>query len=146
MLYFIPSLIITNMTLLIHGFRPELSCQTQLVLLVDDILKTIDSHHQAVLLLFDFSKAFDTVAHNILLLNYKLTHYGIQSNTYQWIPTWLTTRTQREELLLKERNLAIEECYQEYLMIRELFWNLLCFYYLKSIANRLRPNVHTGVI
>ena len=26
--------------------------------------------------------------------NLKLAHYGIQSNTHQWIATWLTTRTQ----------------------------------------------------
>ena len=45
------------------------------------------------LLLLDFSKAFDTVAHNKLLL--KLAHYGIQSNTHQWIATWLTMRTQK---------------------------------------------------
>ena len=35
----------------------------------------------------------DTVAHNKLLL--KLAHYGIQSNTHQWIVTWLTMRTQK---------------------------------------------------
>ena len=75
-----------------HGFRPGLSYQTQLVLLVDEILKAMDSHHQVDLLLLDFSKAFDTVAHNKLLL--KLAHYGIQSNTHQWIATWLTMRTQ----------------------------------------------------
>ena len=53
----------------------------------------MNSHHQVDLLLLDFSKAFDTVAHNKLLL--KLAHYGIQSNTHQWIATWLTTRTQK---------------------------------------------------
>ena len=76
-----------------HGFRPGLSCQTQLVLLVDEVLKAMDSHHQVDLLLLDFSKAFDTVAHKKLLL--KLAHYGIQSKTHQWIATWLTTRIQR---------------------------------------------------
>ena len=65
----------------------------QLVLLVDEILKAMDSHHQVDLLLIDFSKAFNTVDHNKLLL--KLAHYGIQSNTHQWIATWLTTRTQK---------------------------------------------------
>ena len=29
-----------------HGFRPNHSCQTQLILLVEDILKAMDSHHQ----------------------------------------------------------------------------------------------------
>ena len=76
-----------------HEFRPGFSCQMQLVLLVDEILKAMDSHHQVDPLLLDFSKAFNTVAHNKLLL--KLVHYGIQSNTHQWIATWLTMRTQK---------------------------------------------------
>ena len=51
-----------------HGFRPGLSCQTQLILLVDEILRAMDQHYQVDLIMLDFSKAFDTVAHNKLLL------------------------------------------------------------------------------
>jgi len=76
-----------------HGFRPDFSCQSQLMLLVDDILIDTDSHHQVDLIMLDFSKAFDTVLHNNLLL--KLAHYGMQSCTHQWITTWLTSRHQR---------------------------------------------------
>ena len=76
-----------------HGFRPGFSCNTQLMLLVDDILKAMDNHLQVDLVLLDFSKAFDTVAHKKLL--HKLSHYGIQSNIHKWITTWLTSRTQR---------------------------------------------------
>ena len=73
--------------------RPGLSCQTQPVLLVDKILKAMDSHHQvARSAATQFLQASNTVAHNKLLL--KLAHYDIQSNTHQWIATWLTTRTQ----------------------------------------------------
>ena len=73
--------------------RPGLSCQTQPVLLVDKILKAMDSHHQvARSAATQFFQASNTVAHNKLLL--KLAHYDIQSNTHQWIATWLTTRTQ----------------------------------------------------
>ena len=50
-----------------HGFRSGLSCQTQLLLLVDEILRAMDQHHQVDLIMLDFSKAFDTVTHNKLL-------------------------------------------------------------------------------
>ena len=76
-----------------HGFQPGLSCQTQLTLLTDEILKAMDSHHQIDLLLLDFSKAFDTVAHNKLLN--KLTYYGIWNSTHKWLSAWLTGRTQK---------------------------------------------------
>ena len=76
-----------------HGFRPGLSCQTQLILLIEEILRAMDQNYQVDLIMLDFSKAFDTVAHNKLLL--KLEHLGIQSNTYSWIQTWLTNRTQK---------------------------------------------------
>ena len=76
-----------------HGFRSGLSCQTQLILLVDDILRAMDQHYQVDLIMLDFSKAFDTIAHNKLLL--KLEHYGIQLNTHLWLQTWLTKRTQK---------------------------------------------------
>ena len=58
-----------------HGFRPNHSCQTQLILLVEDILKAMDLHHQVDLILLDFTKAFDTVPYKRLLT--KLHYYGI---------------------------------------------------------------------
>ena len=45
------------------------------------------------MLILDFSKAFDTVPHQRLL--YKMSHYGITSNTLQWVSAWLTKRQQR---------------------------------------------------
>jgi len=39
------------------------------------------------IILLDFAKAFDTVPHQRLLT--KLQHYGIRSNTYNWIKAWL---------------------------------------------------------
>ena len=70
--------------------RSGLSGQTQLLLLVNEILRAMDQHHQVVL---DFSKAFDTITHNKLLL--RLKHFGIKSNTCLWIQAWLTNRTQK---------------------------------------------------
>ena len=47
----------------IHGFREKRSCETQLVMLVDEISKSMQMGKQTDLILLDFSKAFDKVAH-----------------------------------------------------------------------------------
>ena len=76
-----------------HGFRPNYSCQSQLVMLTEEIFKAMDQQKQIDLILLDFSKAFDSVPHKRLLQ--KLSHYGIQGNLHQWIKAWLTQRKQR---------------------------------------------------
>ena len=66
-----------------HGFRQGLSCTTQLVTTVDDIMKMVDKNisvHAAVL---DFSKAFDRVPHDLLVE--KLLLMGIDSSIVKWI-------------------------------------------------------------
>ena len=76
-----------------HGFRPSHSCQSQLLLLTDDILKAMDKKKQVDLIFLDFCKAFDKV----WLLN-KLKHYGITGNLVKWIEQWLTKRNQQVTL------------------------------------------------
>ena len=44
------------------------------------------------LVILDFSKAFDRVPHERLLA--KINHYGIQGETYKWIESFLTDRSQ----------------------------------------------------
>ena len=68
-----------------HGFRFNHSCQAQLILPVEDILKAINLHHQVDL---GFTKAFDTVPHKHLLA--KLHYYGIYGPLHDWIKVWLT--------------------------------------------------------
>ena len=50
-----------------HGFREKRSCETQLVMLVDEISKNMQMGKQTDLILLDFSKAFDKVAHGKLI-------------------------------------------------------------------------------
>ena len=59
-----------------HGFRPNHSCQTQLIDFIDEIQQTMNARQQNDLLFIDFSKAFDTVPHRRLLN--KLQFYGVQ--------------------------------------------------------------------
>ena len=46
-----------------HGFRPNHSCQSQLISFVEDIQFSMNNHKQIDLLFLEFSKAFDTVPH-----------------------------------------------------------------------------------
>ena len=70
-----------------HGFREKRSCETQLIMLVDELAKNMQMGKQTDLILLDFSKAFDKVAHEKLLL--KLHQYGIRRDTLNWIKDFL---------------------------------------------------------
>ena len=75
-----------------HGFREKRSCETQLIMLIDELAKTMQMGKQTDLILLDFSKAFDKVAHEKLLLI--LHHYGIRGDTLEWIKDFLDNRKQ----------------------------------------------------
>ena len=66
-----------------HVFREKRSCETQLIMLVDELAKYMQMDKQTDLILLDFSKAFDKVAHEKLIL--KLHQYGIRGDTLNWI-------------------------------------------------------------
>ena len=73
-----------------HGFRKNHSCETQLLLTIEDLAKNLDEGSEIDLQIFDFSNAFDKVPHQRFLS--KLNHYGIQGKTLAWINSWLTER------------------------------------------------------
>ena len=75
-----------------HGFRERRSCETQLIMLIDELSKTMQMGKQTDLILSDFSKAFDKVAHEKLIQ--KLHHYGIRGDTLKWIKAFLDNRKQ----------------------------------------------------
>jgi hypothetical protein len=81
------------LTSLQHGFRSGLSCETQLLLTIQDITQAYNLKQQIDMIILDFSKAFDTVPHNRLLA--KLEHYGIRGPILAWIREFLTNREQR---------------------------------------------------
>jgi len=64
-----------------HGFHQHRSCETQLILTIDDLSRSLDNSEQVDAILLDFSKAFDKVPHLHLL--YKLDYYGIRGTTNQ---------------------------------------------------------------
>ena len=76
-----------------HGFRSKHSCESQLIMTVNDLALSLDNRSQTDMIIMDFSKAFDSVPHNCLLL--KLNHFGIQNNLLVWILNFLKHREQR---------------------------------------------------
>jgi len=76
-----------------HGFRHGRSCETQLILAINDFAETLNNKGQTDLILLDFSKAFDKVSHEHLY--HKLHHYGIRGNTLEWLKDFLTGRKQQ---------------------------------------------------
>ena len=76
-----------------HGFRKRRSCESQLLLTVNDLAKGLDSGEQMDVILLDFAKAFDKVPHKHLLT--KLDYYGIRGQTKAWIASFLVNRQQQ---------------------------------------------------
>ena len=81
------------LTELQHGFRSGHSCESQLIITMNDIMKNFDSKIQTDMAILDFSKAFDTVPHRKLL--HKLDNYGIRGNINKWIGSFLMDRKQQ---------------------------------------------------
>ena len=76
-----------------HGFRKKRSCESQLILTIQDLASSLDDGEQIDAVLLDFSKAFDKVPHQCLLL--KLQHYGLRGQLLSWIESFLTGRSQK---------------------------------------------------
>ena len=75
------------------SFCKRHSCETQLILTVEDLAGEIDRGGQTDIILLDFSKAFDKVPHKHLLL--KLDFYGIRGKTKRWTEDFLSNRTKQ---------------------------------------------------
>ena len=76
-----------------HGFRKNRSCESQLIMTIEDLASNLNNHLQTDLAILDFAKAFDKVPHSRLLN--KLHYYGIRNKQHEWIREFLTGRTQR---------------------------------------------------
>ena len=79
-----------------HGFWSRRSCESQLLITVDSLAKSLDYGEQVDVILPDFSKAFDKVPHQRLL--HKLDFYGVRGNTWNWVKDFLSKRTQQVTL------------------------------------------------
>ena len=64
-----------------HRFRNTGSCESQLILTVQDLAAALKEKEQVDVILLDFSIAFDKVSHQ--RLGIKLDHYGVHGNLLQ---------------------------------------------------------------
>ena len=75
-----------------HGFRSKRFCETQLVISIQDLAKSLADGTQIDIILLDFSKAFDKVPHQRLI--HKLNYYGIRDKNLNWITDFLGNKQQ----------------------------------------------------
>lgn len=89
------SYLITNslLTPLNSGFKKHDSAVNQLIVLYDNICKSLEQKHDVRLVFLDLSKAFDRVWHKGLL--FKLKQLGITGPPLLWIEDYLKDRHQR---------------------------------------------------
>ena len=69
------------------------SCESQLLLTINDLAQGLRDKEQIDAILLDFSKAFDRVPHERVLL--KLHYLGIRGHLLSWMRDFLTGRTQQ---------------------------------------------------
>ena len=76
-----------------HGFRAHRFCESQLLLITDDISRSINKGRQVDMGILDFAKAFDKVSHRRLAI--KMSYYGIRNETLNGITEFLCGRQQQ---------------------------------------------------
>jgi exonuclease III len=78
-----------------HGFSKDLSCETQLIQLIDYVNLCFDDKKtkMVIAVFFDFKDAFNKVPFNILIGNFK--RIGISGNLLQLFENYFQGRTQR---------------------------------------------------
>ena len=75
------------------GFRQKHSCETQLLLTIDDFARALDNNNQVDVGILDMSKASNKVPHERLAL--KLHHYSIRGSVLTWLQSFLRGRPQQ---------------------------------------------------
>ena len=75
------------------GYKPAFSCETLLLRVSNDVIRSLDSSTCSVMLLLDLSAAFDTVDHAILL-NILYWELGLRGTVFRWFESFLRNRRQ----------------------------------------------------
>ena len=81
---------------LLSAFRKKYGFHHVLTRLIKDCKNALDKHMHVGLLLLDLSKAFDYLPHKLLLC--KLHAYGVSSDAYDLLRSYLTNRSKRVKI------------------------------------------------
>ena len=77
-----------------HGFLRNRSCNSNLFLFIESIVRSLHEKIGTDVIYFDFAKAFDTVSHD-LILNKLKTQYNIDGTLLKFFTEYLCSRKQR---------------------------------------------------
>ena len=77
-----------------HGFLRNRSCNSNLLLFTESIVRSLHEKIGTDVIYFDFAKAFDTVSHD-LILNKLKTQYNIDGTLLKFFTEYLCSRKQR---------------------------------------------------
>ena len=83
-----------------HGFREKRSCETQLIMLKEDLARNACAGKQTYTILLDFSKALDKV--NNSKLHWKRHQYGIRGHVLDGVRAFLGSRSQQVVIVGEE--------------------------------------------
>ena len=73
------------------AYRPNYSCETALVKIVNDILWAMENKKVTALMAIDLSTAFDSVDHSILIAVLR-ERFGITDTALSWFKSYLHPR------------------------------------------------------
>ena len=76
-----------------HGFRIDRSCESQLILTIQDLASGLEEGGQIDAVPLDFIKAFEKIPHQQTRL--KLEHYEVRGESLDWISSFLSKRSLR---------------------------------------------------
>ena len=79
------------------GFRPNHSCETHMVRVVDDVLGEMDRGNVVAVVQIDLSAAFDTIDHPQLLKRLE-KRFGIGSTVLEWFTSYLKDRSYKVKI------------------------------------------------